>query len=663
MLRNQTASRPSRNEQVVPRPTTAPTIRRVAGEDPYGAMTIDQLSYGQLVAHSALVHAPPKPVHHQPPVLKENIRPASARTPQRKVKRANNDFCCLSAEISREVAFSSRRKANPNTPSGFGKPLKTPNTKRKSKSIMTPLSKDLFRAKTAGRDLPPVPGTDSKLMQIRLTETASMSSSDTGDGSSQVDLFSTFSAAKQTKRDLGLSKSAKKTRKNSSSLNFSLSARKKLKRCLTPPRNALGSHKSRFGDSSTRSSSAALAALSTSYDGLSQFRLTSTEHDPSPFQEELPEKNHVLVHAKVCNLMDGYTAVHRDFDFSTLTGIGRSTLEKEYMNTTLERPLIAGSCHRNVVRMLLDCAPDLVVEGFFREYSKDDSGAGERMEACIFSSESLRQIIVCFRGSTKNQAKPLQSQFFFASKLGTCRALPNVDCLPDQTNKRQFKGTAPLDKKEQDVPILDLFRSAYFSTTLEKTVFVLLANLASRKPFFDIMFTGHSFGASIAQIASVRYATAKAQMRVKCTVFGSPRIGGQEWRHLVHSLPNLCIYRIENGADPFVEQPQGAEWKHCGHSIKICESNSGVGVAFRALRFGVEPAESAEKSMIAPQNILRAVQSKVVIPTCSSQHRGDHEMENVVEKLVRSGDKWIADFVGMRGNGVLSVGNERRMLS
>ena len=423
-----TASRPSyRDERVNIRPTTAPTIRRMAGEkNPYGAMCIDELNYGQLVAHSA--RAPPKPIHHQPPVLKENMRPASAvrtaRTPQRKVMRANNDFCCLSAEISREVSFSSRPKANCNTPSGLQKPLKTPNTKRKSKSIMTPLSRDLFRAKTVGgRGLPPVPATDSKMMQIKLTETASMSSSDSGDGPSPANSFST---AKRTK-------SAKKTRKCNPSLNFSLSARKKLKRCLTPPRNAVGSHKSRFGDSSTRSSAAALAALSTSYDGLSQFRLTSTEHDPSPFQVELPDKDDVLVHAKVCNLMDRYTAIHRDFDFSTLAGIGRPTLMKEYANATLERPLIAGTCHRDVVRMLLDCAPDLVVEGFFREYSKDDSGAGERMEACVFSSESLRQIIVCFRGSTRNQAKPLQSQFFFASKLGTCvTPFPIVDWFADQ---------------------------------------------------------------------------------------------------------------------------------------------------------------------------------------------------------------------------------------
>ena len=67
----------------------------------------------------------------------------------------------------------------------------------------------------------------------------------------------------------------------------------------------------------------------------------------------------------------------------------------------------------------LECADDLVVEGFFREYGKkveENSGGsgsgGERIEACVFSSESLRQIIVCFRGSTAAQARPVKSNLF-----------------------------------------------------------------------------------------------------------------------------------------------------------------------------------------------------------------------------------------------------------
>lgn len=191
-----------------------------------------------------------------------------------------------------------------------------------------------------------------------------------------------------------------------------LSARKKLKRCLTPPRNTFGSHMS------SRTSSAASATLSnaftTSYDGVNDYRLTSTEHEPAPFQVELPAKKEILVHSKICALMDGYTAVHRDFNFAMLSGVSRPTLQKEVDRSTKDKPMIAGSCHRDVVKQILECAEDLVVEGFFREYTDEEKDAekSERMEACIFSSESLRQIIVCFRGSTANQAKPLRNTLF-----------------------------------------------------------------------------------------------------------------------------------------------------------------------------------------------------------------------------------------------------------
>lgn len=160
--------------------------------------------------------------------------------------------------------------------------------------------------------------------------------------------------------------------------------------------------------------------------------MTSTELDPSDFQIELPTKKEVLAHAKICNLMNGYTAVQRDFNFAMLSGITRSTLEKEYEKSSEEDPMIAGICHRNVVKEVLECKDDLVVEGFFREYggkgvnnnnNKDENtisgsgsgggdGGGERMEACVFSSESLRQIIVCFRGSTAAQARPVKSNLF-----------------------------------------------------------------------------------------------------------------------------------------------------------------------------------------------------------------------------------------------------------
>jgi len=251
----------------------------------------------------------------------------------------------------------------------------------------------------------------------------------------------------------------------------------------------------------------------------------------------------------------------------------------------------------------------------------------------------LRQIIVCFRGSTANQAKPLRTSSLFG-KQGSCTL-----------------------HEEQKVPVLDTFRSTYFGTPLEKTVFALLANLATRKPFFDIVMTGHSFGAAMATIASFRYASSNSQMRVSCNVFRSPRIGGEEWRQLVHSVPNLRIYRIENGSDPYTMLPTGNEWVQCGHAIQICdESTVGkVGVEFKARRFDRDQSSSNNS------NLLEYVQSKVMLPKNltqgSSQGKMDHEIQSYVEKLTRSGEQWFVDFCEVKGKGLSGANNERRMLA
>lgn len=191
------------------------------------------------------------------------------------------------------------------------------------------------------------------------------------------------------------------------------SARKKLKKQMTPPRGQY--YSSHTVD--TTSSPDEMGLLRTGFEGMEMYRMTSTELDPSDFQIELPTKKEVLAHAKICNLMNGYTATQRDFNFAMLSGITRSTLETEYDKSTNDDPMIAGICHRDVVKQVLECADDLVVEGFFREYGKkvEENGGGsggERIEACVFSSESLRQIIVCFRGSTAAQARPVKSNLF-----------------------------------------------------------------------------------------------------------------------------------------------------------------------------------------------------------------------------------------------------------
>jgi hypothetical protein len=331
-----------------------------------------------------------------------------------------------------------------------------------------------------------------------------------------------------------------------------------------------------------------------------------------------------------------------------LSGVSYTTLQKEYERSTPDKPMIAGSCHRDVVRELLDVGVnDIIVEGFFREYTiQEKDKDSERIEAIILSSESLRQIIVCFRGSTMNQAKPLHTGI--------------------RTSLFEKVGHCPLQESEnQHVHVLDTFRSTYFGTPLEKTLFALLTNLEMRKPFFDVTITGHSFGAAMATIASYRLATSKPQMRVSSFVYGSPRVGGEEWRQAVHSVPNLRLYRVENGSDPFVQLPYGNEWSHCGHAIQISDlmnCNGKLGVTIKARRFD---SSSSSVSTTATNSILGFATSKVLGSASREAGKIDHEIQSYVEKLARTGSHWFTDFCELLDNkGVMNDTNdEMRFLS
>lgn len=214
---------------------------------------------------------------------------------------------------------------------------------------------------------------------------------------------------------------------------------------------------------------------------------------------------------------------------------------------------------------------------------------------------------------------------------------------------------------------------------MEDALFALLANLATRKPFFDVVMTGHSFGAALATIGAMRYAAAHPMMRVSCNVFGCPRIGGEDWRQLVHSMANLKVFRVENASDPYVILPNGAEWVQVGHGISVVDgssnsvagsldsdnssSTSGSGIQFAARRFDRDRMGSNNGMF----DLIKC--PKVNFPLgmaqgISTQGKADHEMKSYVEKLVKSGEKWFTDFVGMNGNGVISFAdNERRLLA
>jgi len=407
---------------------------------------------------SILIRTPPKNNTNNRHTHQRKYQTASKVT-----RTGSEQYCGLSAEITREISYRTPSKARMQTPGGT-KNKHIPNRRRGI--LKTPVSRDLFRSKSCGvsssqqssssvKVHPPVKNamTDSKLMQIQLTPTMDTASSSSDDGSSSsssdfpynMNVSTTSSKATHSRSLSGSSSSSigvtfmpskasqmlkrkgqpttnpstpkqvtKKQKIRKTPFVGKLSARKKLKKCLTPPRNTnFGSH---IKSASSRAAST-LLSLSTSFDGVDNYRLTSSEHDPSPFQIEIVNKKEIVAHSKICSMMDGYTGIQNDFNFGMLCGVNRSTLDKEYASSTVDKPMILGGNHRDVVHKLLEVTNDVIVEGFFREYTQETAEKeSERIEVVILSSEQLRQIIVCFRGSTANQAKPLMKHTFLFGK-------------------------------------------------------------------------------------------------------------------------------------------------------------------------------------------------------------------------------------------------------
>ena len=208
--------------------------------------------------------------------------------------------------------------------------------------------------------------------------------------------------------------------------------------------------------------------------------LRTGEIDPSAHQVIIPEISELLVHGRVCMVMEGYDNLMQAqaragkmwFDFANFVGLSRrelesmflSTMDKESLDNTfysgekeeLPPPLLttqrspfkellrkrsnesldSGSLHaeasklgqklvrlkqmistphRSTLRNLLTCSDDLVVEAFFTEtISQGSASTSSKVEittdvvqVAIFSSQRLRQFIVCYRSSSAQHAKPV----------------------------------------------------------------------------------------------------------------------------------------------------------------------------------------------------------------------------------------------------------------
>jgi hypothetical protein len=84
-----------------------------------------------------------------------------------------------------------------------------------------------------------------------------------------------------------------------------------------------------------------------------------------------------------------------------------------------------------------------------------------------------------------------------------------------------------------------------------------VVKLAKQFPDFQIVFTGHSLGGAMAQLAAVDYHDINGNAdRISLYTYGAPRVGNDDWARFVDQLPFANrMYRIARSGDPVPNLP------------------------------------------------------------------------------------------------------------
>jgi len=244
--------------------------------------------------------------------------------------------------------------------------------------------------------------------------------------------------------------------------------------------------------------------------------------------------------------------------------------------------------------------------------------------------------------------------------------------------KTTSTGEASVLHPAHPVPINAAYREAYYSSKLEDRLFGIIDHLLDNDPFCDLVFTGHGFGGVLSIIASTRFSLIQQATRVSCHAFGTPKVGGWDLRHLVNSLSNLKMIRLENGVDPNVLQPECDKWQHVGHTLLMEESHSS-----QPTKTTTTPSKKASGSVNSAGPRVRAFRFDVnrpvtafmvggVVPLPSFTHvpaslmgngKRDHELSSYVRVLEQfSRSSWVNRFVGETKGVVSRMDKEQRFV-
>jgi len=167
--------------------------------------------------------------------------------------------------------------------------------------------------------------------------------------------------------------------------------------------------------------------------------------------------------------------------------------------------------------------------------------------------------------------------------------------------------------------------------------------------------TGHSFGAALGLVASIRFASKFSMLRLFCHIFGCPKIAyvSGQLRNSAHSLSNLKIIRVEYATDPFVHLPEGSKWVHIGHSIRV--SSTGYSKPPNAFKF--------DRYRPNPNLVKQFLRSSPL----GKKHKqsNNHNIQSYISALQNITTRkipWVKTYVGEEGKGCKGKNDEKRLL-
>ena len=332
-------------------------------------------------------------------------------------------------------------------------------------------------------------------------------------------------------------------------------------------------------------------------------------YDDDPHQITLPVQEDLVTATKLCQFVESYR--EQDLNFDPSSWISKSRLE---LRQVQDEP------HKTMAQHLLQVGPSITeIAGFVcsRDEHKNPLSSDHRTEIVII--EGQRQFWVICRAPTADQNKP----------QSTVNHKKTVDL-----DQHHLKG------------IPQHYHQLY--APLEVELFQTLGQIMEDNPFCDVSFSGFSTGGALAQLAALRYAQARPQLRMSCFPVGAPSIATTEivpqW--VRSSLPNLKVVSTLLTGDP--KAPSSGNTVSVGHSMVLC------GDTANCYKWQAPPSTKIKKKK---PSLLKVVHHK---------HHHKNTVFSIqayckaVEEL--KDECWPTEFCGMTPQGVVGLDNEERQV-